>query len=44
MAFENVLISKENDEKYGLTSIFLKYNPSDRQGVLLLAYGEWLFQ
>ena len=30
MAFENVLISKENDEKYGLTNIFLKYNPSDK--------------
>ena len=30
MAFENAIITKEDDEKYGLTSIFLKYNPSDK--------------
>ena len=29
MAFENAIITKEDDEKYGLTNIFLKYNPSD---------------
>jgi len=29
MAFENAIITKEDDEKYGLTKIFLKYNPSD---------------
>ena len=30
MAFENAIITKEDDEKYGLTNIFLKYNPSDK--------------
>lgn len=30
MAFENAIITKEDDEKYGLTSIFLKYNPFDK--------------
>ena len=29
MAFENAIITKEDNEKYGLTNIFLKYNPSD---------------
>ena len=30
MAFENAIITKEDDERYGLTNIFLKYNPSDK--------------
>ena len=27
MAFENAIITKEDDEKYGLSEIFYKYNP-----------------
>lgn len=30
MAFENAIITKEDDEKYGLTKMFLKYNRHDR--------------
>ena len=30
MAFKNAIITKEDDEKYGLTNIFLKYNPFDK--------------
>ena len=30
MAFENAIITKENDKKYGLTNTFLKYNPFDK--------------
>ena len=28
MAFENAIITKEDDEKYGLSKIFYKYNPT----------------
>ena len=27
MAFENAVITKEDDEKYGLSEIYYKYNP-----------------
>jgi len=27
MAFENAIITKEDDEKYGLSEIYYKYNP-----------------
>ena len=27
MAFENAIITKEDDEKYGLSKIYYKYNP-----------------
>ena len=30
MAFENAIITKEDDEKYGLTKMFLKYNRHDK--------------
>lgn len=30
MAFENAIITKEDDKKYKLTKIFLKYNPYDK--------------
>ena len=27
MAFENAIITKDDDEKYGLSEIYYKYNP-----------------